>query len=89
MDLFCAFSSEVLTMVKFTDEEKGKDVIDADGKQVGIVADVKGNTLYVDFDPSFTDEMKQKLGFGDSEGTQAIESHRVSAVTDSEVQLKT
>ncbi|WP_227373776.1 PRC-barrel domain containing protein [Haladaptatus halobius] len=75
-------------MVEFTEEEKGKDVVDPDGKQVGIVADVKGNTLYVDFDPGFTDELKQKLGFGDAEGTQAIESNRVAAVTETEIQLK-
>lgn len=46
------------------DGDKGKDVVDTRGREIGVVTDVEGDTMYVDPDPSITERIKSKLRLG-------------------------
>lgn len=72
-----------------TDDDEGKRVVNADGDQVGLVKDVDAGTAHVDPDPSMTDKIKSKLGWGDmDEDTYPLQEANVDAVTDDEIRLK-
>lgn len=72
-----------------TDDDEGKSVVTADGEQVGIVADVEFGTARVEPDPGLTDELKAKLGFGDTdEDTYPLQEERIETVTDDEIRLR-
>jgi hypothetical protein len=72
-----------------TDEAVGKDVVDADGDEVGIVTSVRHGTAYVDPDPGLTDEIRAKLGWEttDEEG-YPLQERAVATVTDDEIRLR-
>lgn len=46
------------------DGDRGKDVVDGRGREIGVVTDVEGDTMYVDPDPSVTERIKSKLRVG-------------------------
>ena len=72
-----------------TDDDEGKSVVTADSEQVGIVADVEFGTAHVEPDPGLTDELKAKLGFGDTdEDTYPLQEERIETVTDDEIRLR-
>jgi len=72
-----------------TDDDEGKSVVTADGEQVGIVASVEHGTARVEPDPGLTDELKAKLGFGDTDDdTYPLQEERVETVTDDEIRLR-
>ena len=54
-------------MVSLTDDVTGKTVVDAEGKKLGIVSKVEGDTAYVDPDPSVAEQVLSKLGWGGSD----------------------
>ncbi|WP_121741537.1 hypothetical protein [Natronorubrum halophilum] len=45
-----------------TDDEVGKTVVDADGKELGIVAKVEGGRAFVDPNPSVAEHLLAKIG---------------------------
>lgn len=49
------------------DDDKGKTVVDTRGREIGMVEDVRGDTMYVAPDPSLTDSIRSKLGGGASD----------------------
>jgi sporulation protein YlmC with PRC-barrel domain len=51
-------------MDRLTDSDTGKTVVDAEGKKLGIIADVEGDRAYVDPDPSVAEQIMSKLGWG-------------------------
>ena len=75
---------------QITPEDEGKPVVDSGDEQVGVVAEVRGDTAYVEFDPGITDEVKNRLGFGDATGenTYPVEEDRIDAVADDKVVLQ-
>lgn len=74
---------------QFTDVDEGKRVVNADGDEVGIIADVEHGTAHVEPDPGMTDSIKAKLGWGDSgEDTYPLQEEAVGRVTDDEVRLE-
>ncbi len=76
-------------MARFTDEDEGKPVVNADGEKVGIVKSVEGGTAYVDPDPNIADTFKSAMGWGDSgEDTYALKENNVEAITDREIQVR-
>lgn len=76
-------------MAQLTDQDEGKPVVDADGEKVGVVSTVKGGKAYVDPDPSVTDQLMRKLGWGDvDEDHYPLEQDRIDAVTDDEIRLR-
>ncbi len=73
-----------------TAEDEGKPVVDARDDQIGVVAEVEGDTAWIEFDPGLTDEVKSRLGFGDASGqdTDPIDEEQIDAVGDDKVILK-
>ena len=51
-----------------TQEDEGKPVVGPRDDQIGVVAEVEDDTAWVEFDPDTTDEIKSRLGFGDTSG---------------------
>lgn len=73
---------------EFTENDEGKTVVNDQGDEVGIVADVEHGTAYVDPDPGLTDKITSKLGWDDrDEDTYPLQSESVDSVTDDEIRL--
>lgn len=76
-------------MATITEDDEGKSVV-VEGEKVGIVSEVRGGTAYVDPDPSITESIKSKMGWGEADQeTYPIREDSVSEVTDDEVRLTT
>ncbi len=72
-----------------TDDDQGKAVVDSSGQDIGMITEVKSGTAYVNADPSLTDSIRSKLGWGDvDDDDYALEENRIDSVTDDEVRLK-
>lgn len=75
--------------VNITDDAEGKTVVDADGNEVGIVADVEHGTAYVNPDPGLTDKIKANLGWGDQDvDTYPLQEESIASVSDDEIRLR-
>jgi hypothetical protein len=71
-----------------TEADEGKDVVDASGEKVGVVAEVDDDTIYVDPHPSLADRIKRALDWGDAtEDARPIPVSHVARITDDEVEL--
>ncbi|WP_458204665.1 PRC-barrel domain containing protein [Haladaptatus sp. NG-SE-30] len=78
-----------MAVSEITDDEEGKKVVDQNGDQVGIVADVEHGTAHIEPDPGLTDKVKSKLGWGDrDEDTYPLQEEAVDSVTDDEIRLQ-
>ncbi|WP_230198728.1 hypothetical protein [Halopiger djelfimassiliensis] len=74
---------------EFTDDDIGKTVVNANGDDVGIIADVEHGTAHVEPDPGITDTIKAKLGWGGAdEDAYPLQESAVARVTDDEVRLE-
>ncbi|MFB1062913.1 hypothetical protein [Natrinema sp. H-ect4] len=74
---------------QITDDDVGKSVVNADGDEVGMVADVQHGTAHVEPDPGITDSIKATLGWGDSgEDTYPLQEAAIGRVTDDEIHLE-
>jgi len=72
-----------------TERDVGKPIVDSDGTQVGVVADVTGNELGVDPDPDMLDRIKARFGWKDrDDDTYRLNADRVRTVTDDEVVVR-
>ncbi|PSP75257.1 hypothetical protein BRC86_03740 [Halobacteriales archaeon QS_3_64_16] len=73
-----------------TQEDEGKPVVDARDDKIGVVAEVEGDTAWIEFNPDTTNEIKTRLGFGDTSGenTNPIEEDQIDAVGDDKIILK-
>lgn len=70
-------------------DDEGKRVVNAKGKKVGMVTEVKNGTAYVDPAPGIADSIRSKLGWGDADSDDyRLESRRISKITDDEIQVK-
>lgn len=74
---------------QLTERDEGKHVVTTDGDEVGMVAEVRGGTAYVDPDPGMFDTIKAKLNWGDvDDETYPISTDDIAEVTDDEVRLR-
>ncbi len=74
---------------QFTDDDVGKDVVNAAGDEVGMIVDVDHGTAHVEPDPGITDSIKATLGWTDSgEDTYPLQEEAVGRVTDDAVHLE-
>ncbi|SIR88919.1 hypothetical protein [Natronorubrum thiooxidans] len=74
---------------EFTDDDIGKRVVNANGEEVGLVADVEHGTAHVEPDPGITDTIKAKLGWGGTdEDAYPLQEDSVAQVTDDAVHLE-
>lgn len=63
-------------------------MVNAAGEEVGMVARVEGDTLYVDPHPSLTDRIRAVLDWGDGdEDAYPVTADHVDAITDNAVRL--
>jgi len=72
--------------IELSQDEQGKDVIDDSGQQIGMVAEVEGQTAYVDPEPGLTDRLKARLdwgGHGDED--YPVDASQITEITDDEV----
>jgi len=73
----------------FTGSDEGKKVVNQVGETVGRVVEVEGGSAHVDPDPSVTDAIMSKLGWGSREGgTYTLDPDAVATITDDEVRLE-
>ena len=73
---------------QLTEEDEGKNVVNADGDQIGVISGFRGGQAYVDPDPGITDKVMSTLGWSDAdEGDYALNADQVEHVTDDEVRL--
>ncbi|MHC3438919.1 hypothetical protein ACYJ1Y_12670 [Natrialbaceae archaeon A-gly3] len=74
---------------QFTDDDVGKTVVNANGDDVGIVADVEHGTAHVEPNPGITDTIKAKLGWSDRDtDTYPLQESAVAEVTGDAVRLE-
>ena len=74
---------------KFSDDDEGKRVVNADGDEIGVIETVKGGSAHVNPDPGITDTIKSRLGWGDSdEETYELDERNVESITDDEVRIE-
>lgn len=74
-----------------TEDDVGKEVVDATGEKVGMVATVDEgeNVMYVDADPSITERIKAALDWGEiGKEDYPVDADHVSRIDDNEVELK-
>lgn len=75
--------------MSYTDEDVGKQVVNASGEEIGRVTEVRNGVAYVDPDPSMFDTIKTKLGWEDiDEDAYPLEDDQVGEVTDDEIRLR-
>lgn len=74
---------------RFTDDDVGKKVVNANDDEIGIVAAVEHGTAHVEPDPGMFDSIKAKLGWeGSSEETYPLQEEAVADVTSDHVRLQ-
>lgn len=78
-----------MSTATLTEDDEGKRVVTTDGDEVGIVAEVRGGSAYVEPDPGMFDTIKAKLDWGDAgEDTYPVGTDDIAEVTDNEVRLR-
>lgn len=74
--------------VALSEEDEGKRVVDADGTEVGVVADVQHGTAHVEADEDRVEEMKTRFDAGEyGENTYALQDDDVDSVDDDRLVL--
>lgn len=72
-----------------TADDEGKRVLNTDGTEVGRIVDVENGRGYVEPDPSFTDTIKAKFGWGEVTATaHPLDEGSIERITDEEVYLR-
>lgn len=74
--------------VEISEELRGRRVSDRSGEDVGIVARVEDDVLYVDPHPSFTDRIKAFFNRGDVDESYTIEPDQIDHITEERVVLR-
>ncbi len=70
---------------EFTDDDRGKTVIDEDGEEVGRVDRVEGGVAYVEPHSGFFDRVESMLGMGNDGDEYPLEPDQVRRITDDDV----
>lgn len=74
---------------EITDDEVGKDIVNADGEKIGMVTEVRHGTAYVDPDPSLTDKLMAKLGWEHTDDeAYPLQKSQIEEITDDEIRLR-
>lgn len=75
--------------VTFTDDDKGKTVVDAGETTLGLVTGVEGDTIYVDPDPGLMDSLMSDLGWGQGTDEEyTVHEDAVDTKTDEKIYLQ-
>lgn len=73
-----------------TDSDKGKNVVNSRGDNIGRVMEVRDGEAHIDPDPGLGDSLMAKLGWGDKddEDTYRLDSSHIETVTDDEIRVR-
>ncbi|SEQ41905.1 hypothetical protein [Natrinema salaciae] len=75
--------------IELSPHDQGKDVVDESGQQIGMVAEVEGQTAYIDPEPGLTDRLKARLNWGGhGDDDYPVESSQIEEITDDEVVIR-
>ncbi|WP_265111311.1 hypothetical protein [Halosolutus halophilus] len=75
--------------IELSKDDQGKDVVDERGETVGIVAEVEGQTAYIDPQPGLTDRLKARLDWGGhGDDDYPIEAAQIEEVTGDEIVIR-
>jgi len=75
--------------IELSHHDQGKDVVDESGQQIGMVAEVEGQTAYVDPEPGLTDRLKARMDWGGhGDDDYPVESSQILEITDDEVVIR-
>ncbi|GAA0673490.1 PRC-barrel domain containing protein [Natronoarchaeum mannanilyticum] len=78
-----------MARTEITDDDQGKKVVNDRGDEIGMVKDVRAGTAHVDPDPGMTDQLKSKLGWGDTDDdTYPLQEEMIEDVTDDEIRVR-
>lgn len=79
-----------MSTVQMTDDDIGKDVVNAEGDTVGIVSAVRHGTAYVDPDPGIKTKLTAALGWDDidDEDGYPLQERAIATVTDDQIRLR-
>ena len=70
-------------------DDTGKEVVNADGDEIGVVMEVEDGTAYVDPVQGLDGQLKSKLGWGESDATTyPLRNDAIDAVTDDQIRLQ-
>ncbi|MBZ6496126.1 hypothetical protein [Natrinema longum] len=84
-----ATEEPVASSVELTHEDQGKDVVDESGQQIGMVAEVEGQTAYIDPEPGLTDRLKARLDWGGhGDDDYPVDAAQVTEITDDEIVIR-
>jgi len=72
----------------FMAEDRGKNVMTADGDMVGTIEDIKGSNAHVKPESSLDQSIRSKLGWTEGEDVYELKHSAVSQIDDNEVHLK-
>lgn len=74
---------------EFTDDDRDKDVVTAEGDRIGTVSDVNEGraTVERDEDADLTDKVKDLIGWGDDDSNELRDEH-VDSYEDDRVRLR-
>ena len=74
---------------EISEDDTGKEVVNAAGEEIGIVLEVEDGTAYVDPVEGLDGQLKSKLGWGESDvTTYPLRNDAIDAVTDDEIRLR-
>lgn len=74
----------------FTDDDRGKSVVDYQGNRLGSITDTRdGNgVIETDDSSSLTDKIKSALNWNDDDDSHQLRSDDVDTINDDEVRLR-
>lgn len=76
------------TAVNVTEDDEGKSVVNTYDEQIGIVAEVREGTLYVDPDPGLIEKITSSLGWSNTDDdSYPVEADEIEKITDDEVTI--
>lgn len=74
---------------RLTAEDEGKLVVASNGDEIGMIAEVRDGTPYVETDPNVFEKMKARFEWGEpGKDAYPLETADVAEVTDDEVRLR-
>lgn len=79
-----------MARTNFTDDDRNKDVVTADGTRIGTVHDVNDGRATVERDndsDGLTDKLKDMLGWGDDDSNELRDEH-VDSYDDDRIRLR-
>ncbi len=77
------------SMVEFSAEDEGKQVVTSDGDTVGTLRSVEGSMAHIEADTDLSQSVRRRLGWTEENaGTYQLQASSVEDIDDEEIRLK-